>query len=64
MLWTWRQKRERQRVRRRRVEEILGWLFVPPMMIGLWWLSVQFYGYLFDADTSLLSVIANQPPVP
>ncbi len=37
---SWREKRQERRRRRRLFEEILGWILVPAMLFGAYWLLV------------------------
>jgi hypothetical protein len=54
---TWREKRWERRRRRRTGEEILGWILVPLMVIGLFWGVKGGLGALGTSPTALIQGI-------
>jgi hypothetical protein len=51
---TWREKRWERRRRRRAAEEVLGWVLVPLMVIGLFWGVKSGLGALGTSPTALI----------
>ena len=51
---TWREKRWERRRRRRVVEEALGWILVPVILIGGYWLVTAGLGVLGTSPSAII----------
>ena len=51
---TWREKRWERRWRRRAAEEVLGWVLVPLIVIGLFWSTKGILGALGTSPTAII----------
>jgi len=54
---TWREKRWERRRRRRFAEEVLGWILVPLILVGGYWLITAILGALGTSPGAILEGI-------
>lgn len=51
---SWNEARRERRRKRKRFEEILGWIVVPPLVIGIWLASAYLYTAFEEPITQLV----------
>lgn len=60
----WNEARRERRRKRKRMEEILGWIIVPPLLFGLWLAGSYLYTAFEEPITQLVQAvqaIVNKP---
>lgn len=60
----WNEARRERRRKRKRMEEILGWIIVPPLLLGLWLAGSYLYTAFEEPITQLVQAvqtIVNKP---
>lgn len=53
MMGSWNEARRERRRKRKRLEEILGWIVVPPLLIGMWLAGIYLYNTFEEPITQL-----------
>lgn len=53
----WNEARRERRRKRKRVEEILGWIVVPPLVIGLWLSGTYLYNAFEEPITQMIEAV-------
>ena len=56
---TWREKRWERRRRRRLAEEALGWVLVPVILIGGYWLVTALLGALGTSPSAIIDGVQS-----
>ncbi|MFC0283581.1 hypothetical protein ACFFJB_08185 [Camelimonas abortus] len=53
----WNETRAERRRRRKRMEEIIGWIVVPPLVLGMWLAGVHVYNAFHEPISQAIEAL-------